>query len=165
MVHCNVVIYNEILFLNYHRSSYADKLPEMLLSQMAINIFWVGPIIRVQFSGWQLFGGTQQQSIILRGNSLSTNIQGLIIWGTISGLTIFWWQLSGGPINLGDNCPGDNYLGGEGGNYPGGNCLRGDKKVCGQLSGGVDYLGYNCQGGNFPGDNYPRGNCPVPVIK
>ena len=74
MVHCNVMIYNEILFLNYHRSSYADKLPEMLLSQMAINIFWVGPIIRVQFSGWQLFGGTQQQSIILRGNSLSTNI-------------------------------------------------------------------------------------------
>ena len=51
--------YNEIYF-NYHRSSYAEKLPGMLLSLVAINIFGMGSIIRVQFSGWQLFGGTYQ---------------------------------------------------------------------------------------------------------
>ena len=84
--------YNEIYF-NYHRSSYAEKLPGMLLSQVAINIFRMGSIIRVQFSGWQLFGGTYQQSIILRGNSLSANcprdnyladiFRGSNFWGAI----------------------------------------------------------------------------------
>ena len=107
-MHCNVMNYNEILFFDFHRSSYVEKLPGIQLSQVAINIFWVGSIIQVQFSGWKLFGSTYQQSIILWGNSLSANcpranylgdnfqgsnfrgaivrvaiIRGTIVWGAI----------------------------------------------------------------------------------
>ena len=74
----------------------------MLLSYVAINIFRVGSIIRVQFSRWQLFGGTYQQLIILRSNSLSANCPRAISGGQFPGQ-----QFSEGNY-LGGNCPGGN---------------------------------------------------------
>ena len=96
-------------YFDFHRSSYAEKLPGILLSQVAINIFRVGSIIRVQFSGWQLFGGIYQQSIILWGNSLSANCPRANYLGDN-----FWKQL--GSNCLENNYPGDNCLED---NYPG----------------------------------------------
>ena len=107
-MHCNVMNYNEILFFDFHRSSYAETLPGIQLSQVAINIFWVGSIIRVQFSGWKLFGGTYLQSIILWGNSLSTicpraNYLGDNFWGrnfrgAIVRVAIIWGTIVWGTI-------------------------------------------------------------------
>ena len=81
-MHCNVMNYNEILFFDFHQSSYAETLPGIQLPQVAINIFWVGSIIRVQFSAWKLFGVTYQQSIILWGNCLRANYLGDNFWGS-----------------------------------------------------------------------------------
>ena len=102
-MHCNVMNYNEILFFDFHRSSYADTLPGIQLSQVAINIFWVGSIIRVQFSGWRLFGSTYQWSIILwgncpRANYLGDNFWGSNFWGAIVRVTIIRGTIVWGTI-------------------------------------------------------------------
>ena len=85
----------------------------MLLSQVAINIFRVGSIIRVQFSGWQLFGGTYQQSIILRGNSLSANCPRANYLGDNFRRSNFRGSIIRGAIILEGNCPGGNDPGGQ----------------------------------------------------
>ena len=78
-----------------------------------INIFRVRSIIRVQFSGWQLFRCTYQQSIILQGHNLSancpranylgdnfqrSNFQGTITQGAIILEAVVRGQLSWGSI-------------------------------------------------------------------
>ena len=71
---------------------------------------WV-PIIQWQFSGWQLFEGNYQWSIILRGNTLGVNC-----WGAT--YLVDEKQFSEGQLScravilgVGGNCPGANYLG------------------------------------------------------
>ena len=108
-MHCNVINYNA--FINYHRRSYAEQLPGMLLSQVVINIFQVGSIIWVQFFEWQLFGGTYQQSIILRGDSLSANCPRANYLGDNYRGSNFLWAIIRRAIILGDNCQEGNYPG------------------------------------------------------
>ena len=86
----------------------------------------LGSLIQGQLSGWQLFGGKNEWSIILWGNNLNTNCPGANYLGKITGEATFFW---GGVGNYpeghhpGCKCPG--------GNFPRGNCL------------GRNYLGDN----------------------
>ena len=99
----------------------------------------MGSIIRVQFSGWQLFGGTYQYSIILRGNSFSANCPGANYLGDNFQSSNLWGVIIQGAIILEGSCSGGN-------------------------SPGTIILGGNCPGGNYTGDNYPGGNCSVPIL-
>ena len=86
---------------NYHRSDYAEQLPgmpvlggskpgEKLSGDNYVKAIYLGYIIRGQFSGWQLFGGNYQYSIILWGNSLSTNCSRANYPGAVTGEAIFY---------------------------------------------------------------------------
>ena len=138
-------------YFDFHRSSYAEKLPGILLSQVAINIFCVGSIIRVQFSGWQLFWGTYQQSIILWDNSLSANcpraiylgdnfwgsnfrgaiVRGTIVWGTIIQGTIALFPSNIFSLVISTNIPWDQSFGGVSSNIK----LSAKKSKCVQTTG------------------------------
>ena len=100
-----------------------------------MKAIYLGSIIQGQFSEWQLFVSNYHWSIILRGNSFSSIVQGLIICRE----NYRGSNLGGGircAIILGVNCPG--------GNYPGGNCPRGNCL-------GINSLGAIVRGGgNFP---------------
>ena len=130
--------YNEIYF-NYHWSSYAEKLPGILLSQVAVNIFRMGSIIRVAII-WRYISVV---NIILRGNSLSASCPRANYLGDNFRASNFRGAIIRGAIILAGNYPGGNC---PGSNYPGGNCPGG-----------------NYPKGNCPGGNYPGGNCPVSV--
>ena len=112
-----------------------------------VKAIYPGFIIRGQFSGWQLFGGNYQYSIILWGNSLSATcprvnypraitreaiFRGAIIRGEIILGAIILRAIVQGEIIRGSIVPRaiirGNYprkqLSGVGGNYPGGNCVK-----------------------------------------
>ena len=102
-------------------SSAAIKKEKHYLEAITWKLFiWV-PIIQWQFSGWQLFEGNYQWSIILRGNTLGVNC-----WGAT--YLVDEKQFSEGQLScravilgVGGNCPGANYLGPIvlGGSFPG----------------------------------------------
>ena len=105
------------------------------------------------------------RSNYLGNNFRDDNFRGSIIWAG---------------INLGDNCPGggDKYPGANcpGDNYPWGTIILGANVQGGQKSLRAIVWGAIIRGtivrvaiirGTIVGGvgNYPRGNCPVPVIK
>ena len=105
-----------------------------LCKEIALNIFLVGSIIRMQFSADNYLGVHISSQYYSAGNSLSASCLRANYLGDNFRLAIFGGQLSRGAIVrgaiiLGGNCPGVNY--------PGDNC---------------------------PGGNYPGGNCPVPAL-
>ena len=115
-----------------------------------LKAIYLGSIMRRQFSGWHLFGGNYQYSIIMWGYSLSSICPRANYLGAITWEAIFGGEIILGAIILGSNCPGGNYPERycPGGNYPGGNCpqfsegilsgkkLSGDQLFGGQLPGG-----------------------------
>ena len=135
----------------------------MLLSQVAISIFRVGSIIRVQFSGWKL--GLNLAISQVCTPTLNKVIIIIIIIIIIilevnySAGQQFERQLCKGYL-FGGQFPGQQFLGGNypGANYPG-EQLSGRRLSEEQLSGG------NYPGGNCPGCNYPGDNCPVPETR
>ena len=66
-----------------------------------VKAIYLGSIIRGQFSGWQLFGGVYQYSIILWGNSLSDTCPRANYLGAITGVAIFGGAIIWGLIVLG----------------------------------------------------------------
>ena len=136
-------------FFNYHWSGCAEQLSGMLIvlrgdkqggklsADNYVKVFYLGSIIQGQFSGWQLFGGKYQHSIIQWGNSLSTTCPRANYLGAITKEAILLVgaiiREGGGGNNAGDyypggNCPGGNY---QGRKYPGGQ-LSGGQLSCSQ---------------------------------
>ena len=76
-----------------------------------VKAIYLGSIIRGQFSGWQLFGGNYRYSIILWGNSLSTNCRRANYPGAITEEAIFLGGNYPEGNYPGSNCPGGNYSG------------------------------------------------------
>ena len=123
---------------------------------LLILIFiYLGSIIREQFSRWQLSRGNYQQSIIMRGNSLSVNCP----------RTNYFGGNYRGGIFLGDDYPGGNYPGWNcpGGNYPGGSIILGDNCPGGAIVLGGNYPGEQLSGGQLSSSRF-RQTCYVVIV-
>ena len=130
-----------------------------------MKAIYPGSIIWGQFSGWQLFGGNYQYSIILWGNSLSAACLRANYLGAITREGIFWGGNYLGGKNSGDyypgsNCPGGNYAGG---NCPGGNCLGRGQLSWGAIVWGAIVWGAIVQGEVIRGAIVQGGSCPKTI--
>ena len=77
-----------------------NKQGRKLSADNYVKTIYLGSIIRRQFSGWYLFGGNYQYSIILWGNSLSATYPRANYLGAITGEAIFWGATIRGAIIL-----------------------------------------------------------------
>ena len=118
-MHCNVMNYNEILFL------IIIVMQRNCTKHFSGGVHYPDAIFLMAI----IWGYISVVNIILRGNSLRASCLRANYLGDNFRLAIFGGQLSWGAIVrgaiiLGGNCPGVNYPGDNcpGGNYPGGNC-------------------------------------------
>ena len=99
-MYCNVMNYNKILFklssewlcreIAWDAIVLGDNKQEGKLSaDNYVKAIYLGSIIRGQFSGWQLFEGNYQYTIILWGNSLRATCSRDNYPGAITGEAIF----------------------------------------------------------------------------